>query len=104
MKLKVLAIALMIALLAACTWVKPTPEGKEVGVATAEEVGDCQSLGKVSVSLKHEVARVERSAKKVAAELETLARNEGAVMGGNTVVPIGRPVEGRQQFNVYTCS
>ena len=99
---RIIAI-LMLALLCACTWVKPTAEGAKVNVAAADAVSACENLGKVSVSLKHEVARVERSAEKVAGELETLARNEGALMGGDTVSPQSKVTEGRQEFGVYRC-
>lgn len=104
MKLKLVVCLLLAGMITACTWVKPTPEGERVRVATADAAADCRRLGKVTVSLKHEVARVERSADKVATELETLARNEGAVMGGDTVVALSKPVEGRQEFAIYDCS
>lgn len=88
----------------ACTWVKPTPEGREVRVATIDAVARCTRLGKVNVSLKHKMGRVERKPGKVATELKTLARNEGAAMGGDVVVAQGAPSEGRQEFGVYDCS
>jgi len=89
--------------LSACTWVKPTPEGVHVHVAEADAVRQCQKLSNVTVSLKHKVGRVERKPVKVANELETLARNEAAVMGGDTVVANNKPSEGRQEFGVYDC-
>ncbi len=101
--MKLAAVAVLVAVLSACTWVKPTPEGEGVRVASADEVGSCENLGKVTVSLKHKVGRIERNQEKVKAELETLARNEGAAMGGDKVVAEGRPVEGRQTFTVYGC-
>ncbi|MDX1554861.1 MAG: DUF4156 domain-containing protein [Xanthomonadales bacterium] len=96
-------LVLAISLLSGCTWVKPTSDGEQVQVATANDVAGCESLGKVTVSLKHKVGRIERNQDKVKTELETLARNEGAAMGGDTVVAEGRPVEGRQTFGVYGC-
>ncbi len=100
---KCVSMGVLIASLAACTWVKTTPEGERVGVSTAEAVADCENLGSVNVSLKHNVGRWERKPEKVRVELETLARNEGAIMGGDTVVPEGRPLEGRQKFSVHQC-
>jgi hypothetical protein len=49
------------------------------------------------------VAGVERKPTKVANELATLARNEGALLGGDTVVAEGSVAEGRQVFGVYDC-
>ena len=90
-------------LLNACSWVKATPEGESVRVASADAVGDCVRKGKVTVSLKSRVAGVERKPTKVATELETLARNEGAGLGGDTVVAESIVTEGSQVFGVYQC-
>ena len=94
---------LLIAVLTSCTWVKLTPEGEQVRATTLDAVIGCEKLGKINVSLKHQVGRMERNAEKVSTELQTLARNEGALMGGNAVVPQSRAVEGRQEFGVFNC-
>jgi hypothetical protein len=39
----------------------------------------------------------------VAEELATLARNEGALLGGDTVAAESPVAEGRQTFGVYQC-
>lgn len=103
MNIKIVATVMLVMLFSACTWVKTTAEGENVRVATADTVAGCEKLGNVTVSLKHKVGRVERKPEKVATELETLARNEGAVMGGDTVVANQQPAEGRQEFSVYAC-
>jgi len=95
--------ALLISLLQACTWVKVTPEGAKVRVATSSEIGSCESKGEVTSSLKSRVGAFERKPGKVAGELETLARNEAALMGGDTVVAKTNVKEGRQIFDVYRC-
>jgi hypothetical protein len=97
------SIVLCAAMMGACTWVKPTPAGELVRVAPASDAANCTRKGKVTVSLKSRVAGVERKPTKVAEELATLARNEGALLGGDTVVvesPVG---DGRQTFGVYQC-
>lgn len=96
-------LAASIAAATACTWVKTTPEGDSVRVASPEYVVDCERKGKVTVSLKSRVAGVERKPTKVAEELATLARNEGALLGGDTVVAEGTVTDGRQVFAVYRC-
>lgn len=97
------ALALLVGCLSACTWVKTTPEGAAVRVASADSVGNCERKGKVTVSVKSRVSGVERKPTKVATELATLARNEGALLGGDTVVAEGGVNEGRQVFGVYRC-
>jgi hypothetical protein len=103
---KVLAATALIglaALLNACTWVKTTPEGESVRVASADAVKDCERKGKVTVSVKNRVSGVERKPTKVGTELATLARNEGALLGGDTVVAETAVADGRQVFGVYRC-
>ena len=101
-KLFFLVLALA-GLLAACAWVKTTPEGEKVRIAQAGEVENCESEGEVTASLKSRVGGFERKPGKVAGELETLARNEAATMGGDTIVAASPVKEGRQTFRVYRC-
>ncbi len=99
----VLVAILLLVQLGACTWVQPTPEGQKVTVGTADSVAACKRLGKVTVSVKSRVGGVERKPGKVAGELATLARNEGATMGGDTVVAESEDLNGSQVFGVYQC-
>ena len=91
-------------LLTACSWVETTPEGDSVRVAYADAVANCARKGNVNVSLKNKVAGIDRKANKVATELATLARNEGAIMGGDNVVAESPVSDGRQEFGVYRCN
>jgi hypothetical protein len=89
---------------AACTWVEPDANGRNVRVVydgTLE--GACRALGTVTVSVKHEVAGIERNRLKVQDELESLARNEAATMGGDSVQALGEPSGGEQRYGVYRC-
>ena len=95
--------ALAALLVVGCTWVTVTPEGAGVRVAGAAEVASCERKGKVTVSVENRVAAIERKPTKVATELATLARNEAASLGGDTVVAEGDVIEGRQVFGVYRC-
>lgn len=92
------------ALATGCTWVKPIEQAEMVSVAeAAADVASCKQLGSASVSVKHKVGFVSRATDKVARELETLARNEAARMGGNRILEKSAPNEGQQQFTVYQC-
>ncbi|MCW8919581.1 MAG: DUF4156 domain-containing protein [Gammaproteobacteria bacterium] len=89
--------------LAGCTWVPVSTQGEKVRVLTAAEVAECQRVGKTTVTTAGRVAGLERYAEKIQAELHTLARNSAVELGGDTVVPLETPVEGRQVYEVYRC-
>jgi len=93
----------LLASLQACTWVKPTDGGAGVVVSDGAGVSNCVRKGSVDSVLKSRVAGVDRNATKVAGELETLARNEAALMGGDTIVAESAALDGTQTFGVYRC-
>lgn len=103
MYMNIAGVAVLAFVLHGCTWVKITPAGESVRVATADAVKDCQRKSKVTVSLKSRVASVERKPSKVANELATLARNEGGRLGSDTVVAESIISEGSQVFGIYDC-
>ena len=90
-------------LFSSCTWVKLTPEGEKVRVLSDTEVSSCKKLGKTTTSLKDKVAGIHRNARKVEKELQALARNSAADMGGDTVVPVTQAKDGKQIFEVFKC-
>lgn len=92
-----------IAVMSACTWVKPTTQAQDVAVANAANVRGCTLLREVSVSVTSKLGPISRNQDKVATELATLARNEAVSFSGDTVVPITNADNGRQSFNVYKC-
>lgn len=95
-------LALMCAALfltAGCTYVKDTDEGRGVRVVRAAEVQQCTSLGKVRVS----VVKMLRGAQFVREDLMTLARNNAAKSGADTIVAVGEPVNNEQEFEMYRC-
>ncbi|MFU8815318.1 MAG: DUF4156 domain-containing protein [Pseudomonadales bacterium] len=97
------AAALMIALLGSgCTWIHLTDAGAGVAQANASQVANCRQVGSVTSSTPDKVG-VKRGRGKVAEELIVLARNEAANVGGDTIVPAGPAVDGRQDFHVYRC-
>ncbi|HEX9814149.1 MAG TPA: DUF4156 domain-containing protein [Myxococcota bacterium] len=86
-----------------CTWVSVTDEGRNVRVLDAESAARCERIGNVGAKTADRVTIFARSDRKVQAELESLARNEATELGGDAIVPIGFPVDGRQSFEVYRC-
>lgn len=90
-------------LVTGCTWVHLTPEAEQVRMATDSEIVECSKVGQTTVSLLAKIAGVNRSQKKVVAELVTLGRNSAAEMGGDTIVPASEIEDGEQSFDVYRC-
>lgn len=87
-----------------CAWVTLTQGGQGVRVARADEaLSACTYRGEVTTTVTNRVGGLERNSIKVADELETLARNEAATMGADTIRPEGEAVAGEQRFSVYLC-
>ena len=96
-------IVLIAVSISACSWVTLTPEGRKTRVATAAEVSGCRKVGLTTSTTKAVVAGFERNEDRVKEELQFLARNAAPDLGGDTVVPVGAPRDGRQTFDVYRC-
>ena len=101
--IKWFAAGLLALYVSACTWVDVTEEGEKVRVMSLAEVTACKRVGKTTVRTTAGLAGLDRYEDKVQAELNTLARNSAVDVGGDTVVPIGSPDEGRQVFEIYRC-
>lgn len=90
-------------MLSSCTWVKVTARGESVRlVQSTRTVEPCQKLGKVNTKVVSQVI-FNRDMEKVSSELADLARNEAALMGGDTIVPASEIIDGRRSFGVYKC-
>lgn len=97
------AIASTWLLFSACTWVKPNEGAGDIALVKPIHAQGCNKLGTATAQTREKVAGISRKDKKVAAELLALAKNEALSMGGNTLVAIGTPKEGKQSFEVYSC-
>jgi hypothetical protein len=97
------AFALLLPVLSACTWVPLSDEGARVQLRTLDQVRACEQKSRVTVSVKDKIAGIARNEDKMRGELETLARNEAARVGGNAVVAESEPTDGRQVFLIYQC-
>ncbi|MBX3724880.1 MAG: DUF4156 domain-containing protein [Xanthomonadales bacterium] len=99
-----LPIALVAALSTACTWVKPDEAGSRVRVAYDGNATGCTKVGEIGVGVRDRLMPgVERNPLKVRDELESLARNEAAALGGDTIVAVDEPRGGEQRFIAYRC-
>ncbi|MBA2492638.1 MAG: DUF4156 domain-containing protein [Gammaproteobacteria bacterium] len=90
-------------ILAGCQFVPLTPGGEKARVLSAAEVQQCTKLGDTTASVKGDILGLKRQESVVSAELERLARNNAAAMGGDTVVPASDIIQGTQLYNIYKC-
>ena len=88
---------------AGCTWVEPDDAGKQVHVLHGKTLTSCTHKGDVTVSVKHKVGLYRRNELKVRDELESLARNEAARIGADSIQAIDEPLNGEQRFGAYDC-
>ncbi len=102
MRTSLIVMAVQIVLLGGCTWVKLSEGGANVSQASEADVVNCQKVGIVSAHTRDQVV-VNRSSSKVREELLVLARNEAASLGGDSVVAMGPPRAGEQDFTAYRC-
>ena len=87
----------------ACNWVKLSEGGQAVRVAKQGEVASCEAKGRTHAQTTDRVVIFARRDQPIQLELESLARNEAALMGGDTIVPATPIEKGRQTFEVYRC-
>lgn len=71
-------------------------------VQSAKAVELCKRLGKVSTRVESKIV-FSRDSEKVAVELADLARNEAALIRGDTIVLISEINDGRRSFGAYQC-
>jgi len=100
---KVLIVFCCVLMLSSCAWVKVTSKGEGVRlVQSVRTVASCKKLGNVNAKVVGKIV-FDRDAEKVSSELADLARNEAALIGGDTIVPISEISDGRRTFAVYQC-
>ena len=98
-----LSIPVLLAL-GACTWVPPTTQGRAVMLVKGTHVEHCQRLGATTTSVKYRIGPITRPESKVTEELVTLAKNEAADAGGDSIVARGPMQEGSMTFDIYKCA
>lgn len=87
----------------ACSWVSPSVDSQYVALVKAQAVGGCRKIGDTTSKTLSKIVVVGRSEQKQTNELITLAKNQAAVMGGDTIVAKGVIAAGEQVFSVYDC-
>lgn len=100
---RVFGASLVLLSVASCTWVTPTSSSQSIVLLEQHQVVNCAKKGVTSVKTLNKIAFIPRSREKVFAELVALAKNEAAVLGGDTVVAEAVGADGGQSFGVYRC-
>lgn len=86
-----------------CTYVKLDPSAEDVEMLRAERVEDCERLGQTRVSVAQNVGFIARGDRAIRDDLQILARNSAAEMGGDTITPVSEVQNGKQSFGVFDC-
>ena len=93
----------LIAALAACSFVSLNPQAQNISVShNMSELSSCKFLGNTNVSLWSKAGTFQ-SDSTTESQLDTLARNEAATMGGNIVYPESAVANGQRAYGVYNC-
>jgi hypothetical protein len=103
MRIKSLLLVAAVLGLMACSWVKLTPAGEKVRILSQAEVASCKKIGKTTANVADKVAGLQRKEHAIQENLDVLARNAAAEMGGDTIVPASPIQDGKQSFDVYRC-
>ncbi|GMV69759.1 MAG: hypothetical protein AMXMBFR76_21980 [Pseudomonadota bacterium] len=103
MKQKLIAIACLPVLLAACSFIPKSPGADRVLLLPLERVKSCTEVGQTKVQVLDRVGFLARRGASVDQDLQRVARNNAVDMGGDTISALTGVVNGRQTFGVYKC-
>ena len=89
--------------LTACSFVDLDPQAKNIVVQDdSSKLKECESLGTINVSVWSKADSFQ-SQNTVEEQLDTLARNQAATMGGNAVKASSEINNGQRAYGVYKC-
>jgi len=104
MKIRHFALLMIIIGISACTWIEPTKESLNVILVKPGNVSNCQKLGTTHVTVTHKIGVLTRDEKAVTEDLITVAKNNAAKKGGDSIVARGENIEGKMSFDIYKCN
>lgn len=97
------AVAFVAAGVASCRLVPLDPGAEGVRVIDATEAQSCKELGNTRVKVLGSVGPARRGGSRVEEELSTLARNAGADLNGNAVMPMSPVEDGTRRYQIFEC-
>lgn len=98
-----LLLLLLPVLISSCAWVELSASGQAIKVSYDKNLDACEKKGEIVVSVRDQVLLVKRNPTKVRDELESLARNQAAALGADTIQAQDQPHGGEQTFGAYRC-
>jgi hypothetical protein len=100
-----LTIAMLLAGMSGCSSViiGEKPGSDHVSLANPDQVKNCQSKGKINVSVIAKIGILPRSEEDVEANLYQMARNNAVENGADTLVKGESKEFGKRQFEMYKC-
>lgn len=102
---KILIIAAFATLVAGCAdqFIEKKSGSERVSLVEANQVAQCQSLGKVTSNVLAKVGFISRSVDGVEENLLQMAKNSAIEDGGDTLVKGESTEFGKRTFSVYKC-
>ncbi len=101
---RVMLSGLLLFATAGCTWVDISPAGKEVMLVKPANVSNCRYIGVTTSTVKGAIGNLNRPEHKVTEELQIMAKNQAAVMGGDSIIARHETrTQSTQAFDVYKC-
>ena len=88
-----------------CTWVTPSPEtvGKKIAVLDGVDVAHCRLMARADLSVPDKLGTLQRVPEDMQNDLQTVAKNQAAAAGDDTVAPLTIQTGGKQTWGLYIC-
>lgn len=103
MKYKLIFLACLPVLLAACSFIPQSPGADRVLLLPLARVKTCTEIGQTKVQVLDRIGFITRRSASVERDLQRVAKNNAVDMGGDTIAALTGVVNGRQTFGVYKC-
>jgi len=94
---------LLFAVVSGCQWVNPASGADQVSLVKPAHVINCKKLGTTTSTVKAKIGFVERKEQKVTEELVTLAKNEAAKLGADSIIALDEATNNSQTFAIFSC-
>lgn len=86
-----------------CSFIPADPGSENVRLETPERVATCEQKGSTNSIVVAEIIGIDRSDAAIESDLFRISANMAVKQGGNVLVPVGKPENGRQEFDIYLC-
>ena len=100
------ALPVLLATLAGCTWVTPSPEAMQadIKVRTADAELHCEKIAVNVLKVADHIGTLQRMPGDVDHDLQVMAINQAAIVGADSVAPLTAVDQGNQTWGLYRCA